>query len=65
MTKPLAESKYDFRNQDAIDLENFLKPYLGKSGTLTLTNQYGQVVRQADLTKIQDEIIKIVPWIGM
>ena len=30
LTKPLAESKYDFRNQDAIDLENFLKPYLGK-----------------------------------
>ncbi|MDF1694420.1 MAG: Omp28-related outer membrane protein [Saprospiraceae bacterium] len=30
LTKPLDESKYDFRNQDAIDLENFLKPYLGK-----------------------------------
>lgn len=30
LTKPLDISKYDFRNQDAIDLENFLKPYLGK-----------------------------------
>lgn len=30
LTKPLDESKFDFRNQDAIDLENFLKPYLGK-----------------------------------
>jgi hypothetical protein len=30
LTKPLEESKYDFRNDDAIALENFLKPYLGK-----------------------------------
>ena len=30
LTKPLEESRFDFRNQDAIDLENFLKPYLGK-----------------------------------
>lgn len=30
LTKPLDESKYDFRNEDAIELENFLKPYLGK-----------------------------------
>lgn len=30
LTKPLDESKYDFRNDDAIELENFLKPYLGK-----------------------------------
>jgi hypothetical protein len=30
LTKPLDESKYDFRNEDNIDLENLLKPYLGK-----------------------------------
>lgn len=30
LTKPLSESKFDFRNDDAIALENFLKPYLGK-----------------------------------
>ncbi len=30
LTKPLEESKYDFRNQDASDLEVFLKKFLGK-----------------------------------
>ena len=30
LTKPLNESKYDFRNQDAKDLEVFLKIFLGK-----------------------------------
>ena len=30
LTKPLDESKYDFRSDAAIELENFLKPYLGK-----------------------------------
>ena len=30
LTKPLAESKYDFRNQDAIDLENSYTPLIGK-----------------------------------
>ncbi len=30
LTKPLPESKYDFRNNKAKDLEEFLKPFLGK-----------------------------------
>ena len=30
LASPLSESKYDFRNQDAADLEVFLKPFLGK-----------------------------------
>lgn len=30
LTKPLDESKYDFRNEDAIALENHLKSFLGK-----------------------------------
>lgn len=30
LTKPLSESKYDFRSDASIELENFLKPYLGK-----------------------------------
>lgn len=30
LTKPLDESKYDFRNDDAIELENYLKDFLGK-----------------------------------
>jgi len=30
LAKPLDESKYDFRNEDAASLEVFLKPWLGK-----------------------------------
>lgn len=30
LTKPLPESKYDFRNPKSIALEEFLKPFLGK-----------------------------------
>lgn len=30
LTKPLAESQYDFRNQASIDLENKYKPFIGK-----------------------------------
>jgi hypothetical protein len=30
LTAPLPNSKYDFRNPKAIELEEFLKPYLGK-----------------------------------
>jgi hypothetical protein len=30
LTKPLPESKFDFRNPKAIALEDFLKPFLGK-----------------------------------
>ena len=30
LTDPLPESKYDFRNPDAIELEEFLKPFWGK-----------------------------------
>jgi hypothetical protein len=30
LTKPLAESKYDFRNEKAIALEELLKPFIGK-----------------------------------
>ncbi len=34
LTKPLPESKYDFRNPKAIALEEFLKPFLGKPSAL-------------------------------
>lgn len=30
LAQPNSQSKYDFRNQDAEDLENFLAPFLGK-----------------------------------
>jgi galactitol-specific phosphotransferase system IIB component len=30
LTTPLSNSKYDFRNPKAIELEEFLKPYIGK-----------------------------------
>ena len=30
LAKPLDESAYDFRNEDAAAIENYLKPYLGK-----------------------------------
>ncbi len=30
LTEPLSESRYDFRNEDSEELDNFLQPYLGK-----------------------------------
>ena len=36
-----------------------LKPYLGKQGVLTLSNQFGQLVKQIDLGKIKEDLIQI------
>ena len=36
-----------------------LKPYLGKQGGITLSNQFGQLVKQVDLGEIKDELIQL------
>lgn len=36
-----------------------LKPFLGKQGELTITNQFGQAVKQIDLGAIKEDLIQI------
>lgn len=40
LAEPLEQSLFDFRNEDAADLENFLKPFLGKPAAYFNRNQF-------------------------
>jgi len=48
-----------FPNPAQEELFISVKPLIGKAGTLTLANQYGQVVRVLNLEKIESDILKI------